>query len=333
MPPMTTRSFLRAASALVLSATILAPQVHAEPGYPSKPILIVAPFPPGNSSDVAARILGEYLSGKLGKPVIVENKTGASGQIGTGFVARSQPDGHTLLMTSTSSTISPAIYRSIPYNILTDFTPILRVAVAPMVLLVPKNAPYDRLEDFVGAVRQQPGQFAYATAGSGTIQHLTSAAFLARLNLNVQNVPYRGSPQALTDLIGGQVQFMFDAVLSARPHIESGKLKPLAVASLQPVAMLPNARTAASSTLTDLRDFEIEGWVGLMGPKGIPASISQRLNAVLQEGMRDPALRERLGNAGITLAPPNTPAQFAAFLRTDERRWGDIATAAQIPKE
>lgn len=327
------RHLARLAVAFLMGASTLASTVHAEPGYPRKPILIVAPFPPGNSSDVAARLLGEYMTGKLGKPVIVENKAGAAGQIGTQFVARAQPDGHTLLMTSTSSTISPAIYRSIPYNILTDFTPILRVAVAPMVLLVPKGAHYDRIEDFVGAVRKQPNQFAYATAGSGTIQHLTAAAFLARLNLEVQSVPYRGSPQALTDLIGGQVQFMFDAVLSGRPHIDSGKLKPLAVASMQPVAILPETPTVASAPLPELRNFEIEGWVGLMGPKGLPASIAQQLNSVLQEAMQDPGMRERMAKAGITLAPPNSPAQFVDFLHTDVRRWGDIATAAQIPKE
>jgi tripartite-type tricarboxylate transporter receptor subunit TctC len=307
-------------------------RASANEGYPKKPIRMIAPFPPGNSSDVAARLLGEYISSKLGQPVIVDNKVGAAGQIGTTFVAKSEPDGYTLLMTSTSSTISPAIYKSLPFDILNDFAPVVRVAVAPMVLLVKADAPYAKLADFVAEIRRNPKSFAYATSGAGTIQHLTMAAFLARVNADVQGIPYKGSPQALTDLIGGQVQFMFDAVLSGRPHIDSGKLKPLAVASLKPVAQLPSA-PAAAAAMPELKDFEIEGWVGLLGPKAMPASIVSRLNQVVIEAMTFPAMRDRLTKANIALAPANTPEQFGRFLRDDVKRWEDVVSIAKIPKE
>ncbi len=305
----------------------------AQGAYPSKPIRIVAPFPPGNSSDVAARFLSEQLATRLGQPVVVENKVGASGQIGSGFVAKSEADGYTLLMTSTSATISPALYRSMPYDILADFTPIVRVAVAPMVLLVKSDAPYSTLPDFVAELKRSPERYSYATAGRGTIQHLTMAAFLSRLGVEVLGVPYKGSPQALTDLIGGQVQFMFDAVLSGLPHIESGRLKPLAVASLAPVGQLPKVPAAAQSGVPGLDGFEIEGWVGLLGPKGLPQDIAVRLNREIVAVLTSPDMKERLAKANIAVAPSNTQEEFAHFLRTDAKRWDDIARAAKIPRE
>ncbi|WP_299455158.1 tripartite tricarboxylate transporter substrate binding protein [uncultured Pigmentiphaga sp.] len=305
----------------------------ADEGYPTKPVRIIAPFPPGNSSDVAARFLGEQLAARLGQPFVVENKVGASGQVGAAYVAKADSDGYTLLMTSTSATISPAIYKSMPFNILEDFTPIVRVAVAPMVLLVKADAPYSSLEDFVSQLRRDPSRYTYATAGTGTIQHLAIAAFLSRIKTDVLGVPYKGSPQALTDLIGGQVQFMFDAVLSGRPHVESGRLKALAVASLGPIPQMPGVPAAAQSSLPELKDFEIEGWVGLLGPKDMPPGVTQRLNRAITDILTSPEMQDRLAKANIAVAPVNTPQQFAQFLRTDAKRWKDIVEAAHIPQE
>jgi len=317
-----------------LAAALLAAAPAAGQGsYPAKPIRIIAPFPPGNSSDVAARFLGEQLAARLGQPVVVENKVGASGQVGAAYVAKSDPDGYTLLMTSTSATISPAIYKSIPFDILGDFAPVVRVAVAPMVLLVRADAPYASLEDFVAQLRSHPERYTYATAGSGTIQHLAIAAFLSRLKTDVLGVPYKGSPQALTDLIGGQVQFMFDAVLSGKPHVDSGRLKPLAVASLAPIAQMPGVPAAAQSAVPELKDFEIEGWVGLLAPRGTPTAITQRLNREIVAVLTSPDMRERLAKANIATPAANTPEEFSQFLRKDAQRWKDIATAARIPQE
>ncbi|WP_158213212.1 tripartite tricarboxylate transporter substrate binding protein [Pigmentiphaga sp. NML080357] len=324
----------RLLAAFACAATLAAAvPAAADDGYPAKPVRIIAPFPPGNSSDVAARFLGEQLAARLKQPVVVENKVGASGQVGAAYVAKADADGYTLLMTSTSATISPAIYKSIPFDILEDFTPIARVAVAPMVLLVRADAPYANLEDFVAQLRRDPGRYTYATAGSGTIQHLAIAAFLARLKTDVLGVPYKGSPQALTDLIGGQVQFMFDAVLSGRPHVESGRLKALAVASLAPIPQMPGVPAAARSALPELKDFEIEGWVGLLGPKGMPAEIAGRLNREIVAILTSPEMQDRLAKANIAVAPANTPQEFARFLRTDAKRWKDIVAAARIPQE
>ncbi len=329
-------SFIRHSACLVLgigAGFSTVPTIAADTSYPTKPIRIIAPFPPGNSSDVAARLLSEQLTNKLGQPVVVENKVGASGQVGATFVAKAEPDGYTLLMTSTSSTISPAIYKKLPFDIIQDFTPIIRVAVAPMVLLARKDFPQSTLKDFVAEIRRSPKSYTYATAGSGTIQHLTMAAFLSRLNVDILGVPYKGSPQALTDLIGGQVQFMFDAVLSGRPHIESGRLKPLAVASQTSVQQLPGVPAAAELSIPELKDFVIEGWVGLMGPKGMPAEIASRLNRELDQILTSAEMQERLSKANIAIAASNTPEEFGEFLRTDVQRWGHIAANAKIPKE
>ncbi|MDX3906579.1 MAG: tripartite tricarboxylate transporter substrate binding protein [Pigmentiphaga sp.] len=321
-------------AAAVFAATLLpAVPAGAQDTYPAKPIRIIAPFPPGNSSDVAARFLGEQLAARLKQPVVVDNRVGAAGQVGTAYAAKAEPDGYTLLMTSTSATISPAIYKSMPYDILEDFTPIVRVAIAPMVLLVKADAPYASLEDFVTQLRRNPERYTYATAGSGTIQHLAIAAFLSRLGTDVVGVPYKGSPQALTDLIGGQVQFMFDAVLSGRPHVESGRLKPLAVASLAPIPQMPGVPAAAQSSIPELKDFEIEGWVGLLGPKGMPPDITERLNREIVAVLTSPAMQDKLAKANIAVAPANSPQDFARFLRTDAKRWKDIVTAARIPQE
>ncbi|NYE22187.1 Bug family tripartite tricarboxylate transporter substrate binding protein [Pigmentiphaga litoralis] len=325
------RTVVRLAIAALMTVSPF--MASAQPAYPSKPIRIVAPFPPGNSSDVAARFLSEQLSEKLGQSVVVEKKVGAAGQLGASYVAKSDPDGYTLLMTSTSAAISPAIYKSLPFDIVEDFTPIVQVAVSPMVLLTRADFPQGKLEDFVAEIRKNPKSYSYATAGTGTIQHLTMAAFLSRLGVDVLGVPYKGSPQALTDLIGGQVQFMFDAVLSAKPHFESGRLKPIAVASAAPTPQLPGIPAAAQSAVPELKDFVIEGWVGLLGPKGMPADIARRLNQEIVTIITSPAMQDRLAKANIAVAPANSPQQFGTFLRTDVKRWQDIASAARIPKE
>ncbi len=307
----------------------------AQESYPSRPIKIIVPTPPGNAADVLGRLLGEQVSKKFNVPVIIENRPGAAGNIAANLVVNSKPDGYTLLMTSTALAISPAVLKSLPFDLHTDLTPIALITRAPGVFIARKDFPAENLSQFIAEIRRNGPKYSYASAaGSGSFSHLSMESFLAAIKSPpILHVPYKGSPAAITDIIGGQVSFMFDAVLSARPHIESGRLKAFAVASQAPTKLLPNVPAVMQSNIPGLEKFVSDGWVGLLAPKGTPAQVVTFLNREFLAALHSPALQERLLTASAEPEPINSPAEFGTFLREDAARWQRAAEAAKIVKE
>jgi tripartite-type tricarboxylate transporter receptor subunit TctC len=303
-------------------------------GFPNKPITIVVPFPAGNASDVAARAVGEELGRKLGQPVVVENKTGATGTIGASFVAKSAPDGHTLLMTSTSFAISTALVANLPYRPMQDFEPVFQVGGSGgMLLIVAPDFPAKSVGEFIDLARRNPGKYNYAHVGRGTIQHLTMEVFLAMTGLQIQPVAYKGSVQAITDIISGQIQVMFDSPSSSASFVDSGKVKALVSAADGRSVRLPNVPAVPESGLNELRDFRVGGWVGLLAPAKTPQAVIARLNEEVGAIVNAPAMKQRLLQGGLEVTPPHSPQQFGRFLEADMARWQTAATAAKIPKE
>ena len=311
----------------------MAAAVFAQP-YPTRSIRIIVPYPPGNASDVAARTLGEELGRRLGQSVVVENRPGATGSIGAVAVAKSPPDGYTLLMTSTSFAISTALVANLPYNVANDFEPIVHVGGSGgMILVVNPTFPAANLQQFVDLLKKNPGKYSYAHLGRGTIQHLTMEVFLSMIGADVVAVPYKGSVQAITDIIGGQIPMMFDSPSSAGSFIESGKLKALTSSAEKRSNRLAGVPAVAESGIAALDNFRVGGWVGLLAPAKTPKAIVGRLNEELTKIMQGPEVRQRLYAQGLEVVPEHGPEKFGEFLKADMARWQAAATAAKIPKE
>lgn len=307
--------------------------VHAQ-AYPSRSIKIIVPFPPGNASDVAARILGDELSKKLNQPVVIENRVGATGTIGASFVSKSPPDGYTLLMTSTSFAISTALMANVPYNPVTDFEPVIQVGTTGgMVLIVNPTFPANNLAQLVDLIKKNPGKYSYAHVGRGTIQHLSMEVFLSMVGADVLAVPYRGSVQAITDIMGGQLPMMFDSPGSAASFIDSNKVKALTSASEKRSGRLPSVPAVTESGVTALDNFRVGGWVGMMAPPQTPKAIVNRLNEEIFKIMQNPEVKQKLFTLGVEGVAEHTPEKFGEFVRMDMARWQAAANAAKISKE
>jgi tripartite-type tricarboxylate transporter receptor subunit TctC len=321
-----------AAFAALLAGLAVAP-IQAQT-YPNRPVKIIVPYPPGNASDVAARTLGDELAKKLGQPVVVENRSGATGTIGAAAVAKSPPDGYTLLMTSTSFAISTALVASLPYNVATDFEPVVHVGGSGgMILVVNNSFPANNLAQFVDLVKKNPGKYSYAHIGRGTIQHLTMEVFLSMIGADVVAVPYKGSVQSITDIIGGQIPMMFDSPSSASSFIDGGKVKALTSSSEKRSSRLPNVPAVTESGVAALDNFRVGGWVGMLAPAKTPRAIVNRLNEELVKIMQIPEVKQRLYSQGLEVVPEHPPEKFGEFLKADMARWQAAATAAKIPKE
>ena len=317
-----------------LAVALCAPLAAMAQAWPSRSIKIIVPFPPGNASDVAARTLGDELSKKVGHPVVIENRTGATGTIGAAAVAKSPPDGYTLLMTSTSFAISTALVANLPYSVTADFEPVVHVGGSGgMILLVNPAFPAANLGQLIDLVKKNPGKYSYAHLGRGTIQHLTMEVFLAMIGADVVAVPYKGSVQAITDIIGGQIPMMFDSPSSASPFIDSGKVKALTSSSDKRSNRLPNVPAVTESGNAALDNFRVGGWVGMLAPAKTPRAVVNRLNEELVKIMQLPEVRQRLYSQGLEVVPEHPPEKFGEFLKADLARWQAAASAAKIPKE
>jgi tripartite-type tricarboxylate transporter receptor subunit TctC len=263
--------------ALALLATPLA---HAEDAYPSRPITIVIPFPPGGSGDVLGRIIGKRLSDQLGKPVVIDNRAGAGTVLGASAVAKAPADGYTLLVSSGSTfTVNPAIRPNLPYDPVKSFDPIAIVARIPLILIANKDAPAGDVKAFVAAVKAAPDKIAYASFGSGTTSHFTAEIVLHAIGGKMTHVPYKGSGPAMTDLIGGQVPYSFDTVTAAMPQLKAGKIKAIAVTTAKRAAQLPNVPTFAEAGYPEVN---ADTWIMLAAPKGTPAPVRAKLEKALE---------------------------------------------------
>jgi tripartite-type tricarboxylate transporter receptor subunit TctC len=316
---MTKRQTLALLACALASATL--PAAHAQApaaSWPSKPIRWVVPFPPGGAMDAIARTLGEKAGKTLGQPFVIENKPGAGGNIGADFVAKQPGDGYTLMITSIGMATNKPLYGKLSYDPIKDFAPVSLLAVVPNVLVTNATQPdVKTAKDVIAAARKAPGKLTYASAGNGTSIHLAGEVFTSLAQVDMLHVPYKGSGPAVSDLLGGQVNYMFDSITSARPHIESGKLRALGLTTAKRSKSLPNVPTLAEAGLPG---YEVSPWFAVFMPAATPKDIVAKVNAALLEAMKDPDVVKRFETIG---AEPvgSTPEEMAQHLARESERW------------
>jgi tripartite-type tricarboxylate transporter receptor subunit TctC len=296
--------------------------------YPSRQIRLIAPFPAGGATDLFARTLSQKMGETLGTTVVVDNKPGAGGAIGSELAAKAVPDGYTLLLATTSThSIGPSINK-LPYDTVRDFTPIGHVGDAPSIMLVPNDSPARSVREWIDYAKKNPGQLNYASSGPGTIVQLTAELFKSMADIEVTHIPYKGTALAMPDLMSGKVNVLFDALPTGLPFVRAGRLRALAVTSLGRSPLAPDLPPVADT----LPGFESITWFGLYGPKGLPAELVNRLNAVANQAVSEPDIREKLAKLGIEPAT-GTPAQFAALVAQDTAKWKKIIVERKIVNE
>jgi tripartite-type tricarboxylate transporter receptor subunit TctC len=295
--------------------------------YPTKPIRMVVPFPPGGTTDILGRVAAQKLSEALGQQVIVDNRPGAGGNIGTEAVAKSPPDGYTLLTDPGSTlTMNPSLFAKLPFDPLKDFAPVSILAAVPNLLVVHPSLPVRNVKELIALAKARPGQLNYASSGAGQSTHLSMELFKSMARVNMTHVPYKGSSPAITDLLGGHVLLMFDNMPSALPHAKAGKLRGIAVSTAKRSPVTPDVPTVAESGLPG---FEVSVWFAVLAPAGTPREIVERLNGVLVKALKSADVRERLSSQG---AEPigDTPAEFTAVMKRDLLKWAKVVKDADI---
>lgn len=313
---------------IALFAAALAFAGAAAAQYPERPIKIIVPFGPGGFTDVAARILQKELAPALGQSIIIENKPGAGSTIGTAEVAKAKPDGYTLAMISTTHVISPHLYRQMPYDALRDFTPVMKLAEGPYVLVVHPSLNVKTVGELIALARSEPGKIDYASSGNGSAQHLVGALFTTMANVKLNHVPYKGSNQAMNDVIGGQVKVSFVGVPNALPNLKSGKLKALGVSTGKRYGELPDVPTIEEAGVPG---YDATVWLGLLAPPGTPHEIVQKLSAAITKVLSSSEARKLMASAGVDVAT-SSPEDFAKLLKSEHERWGKVVkeTGAQV---
>jgi tripartite-type tricarboxylate transporter receptor subunit TctC len=300
-------------------AALLAPPASPQ-DYPNRPIRIIVPFSPGGAVDGPTRVIAQELSKRLGQQVVIDNRPGAGATIGTEAVAKAAPDGYTLLLASQTNTISATLYNKLSFNPIDDFVPISLIGREPGVLVVHPSLPAKTVQELVELARSKPGQIDYASSGNGSGQHLFAAQLFSLAGVKLNHVPYRGSGQATTDLIGGVVAVSVPGLSGMLPHIKSGKLRALAVTGAQRAPQLPDVPTLAESGFAGYSAYV---WLGLLAPKGTPAAIVERLNRELLAALDSPEVKNYMANASIE-ALGSSPGEFGAFFRTERDNWARV---------
>jgi tripartite-type tricarboxylate transporter receptor subunit TctC len=307
----------------------LLPGLASAQKYPSQPIHIVIPFSAGGAVDTVGRTLGERLGTQLGQPIVIDNRPGASANIGAEAVAKAAPDGYTLLVGANGLATNMTLFKSLPFNTLKDFAPISMIGNAPLVLVTAAKSPYKSLNDLLAAGRADRTALTYGSAGNGSSGHLAGALLESVGKVTALHVPYKGGAPALVDLIAGRISFMLLNPLEVLPHVQSGRLRALAVSSPQRIALMPNVPTMSEAGLPG---FEANVWWALLAPAGTPHDVIAKLNAETQKALADPAARERLLRLGA-IVTPSTPEQLAAFLQSEVTKWARVIKAANVEAE
>lgn len=321
------RRFISSAVALATLAVMGAsvPMAWAQ-DYPNKPLRIVVPFPPGGSNDVLGRVLGQKISEAMSQPVLVDNKAGAAGNIGTDFVAKAPADGYTMLVASnTGLAINPVLYPKLPFDAIKDFEPITLLGGLPIVLVINANVKASSVTELIALAKKDPNKITYASAGAGTPQHMSAELFKSMTGTKITQVPYKGSGPALIDVIAGTVDIMFCPINSALPHIRSGKLRALGVATAKKVTLLPEVPTVAETVPGYVSDI----WIGMMAPAKTPAPVIAKLNTELRKALSLPDVKDKLAEQGIE-ATSSTPAELANLIAADQKRWAVVIKGAGI---
>ena len=304
-------------------ATSFASGQTAQP-YPTKPIRIVVPFPPGGTSDILARAVGQKLAEEWKQQVIVDDRPGAGANIGAEIVAKAPPDGYTLLLASTIHAINPSLYSKLAYDPVKDFTPITMIAATSQVLVIHNSLPVKTVREFIAYAKKHPGELNYSSAGNGSQPHLTAELFKSMTGIDIVHVPYKGAPPAMTDLLAGQVALTFATAPSAVPYVKAGRLRALGVSTSQRITALPQVPTIAEAGVPG---FEASGSNGLVGPAGLPSAIVERLNASVVRIVREPAMSRYLSEQG---ADPITmsPAQYGDYIKAEVAKWAKVVRAS-----
>ncbi|HET7764462.1 MAG TPA: tripartite tricarboxylate transporter substrate binding protein [Burkholderiales bacterium] len=299
--------------------------------YPARPVRIIVPYSAGGNADILGRTLAQKLGDTLKQPFVVENRAGANGGIGTDLVAKSPPDGYTLLVTASGPlTVNPTLYRNVPYNPIRDFAPISECAVYQYVLVTLTSSPWKSIADIVAAARAKPGAISYGSTGVGGGNHLSGELFALATGTQLTHVPYKGSAPALADLLGGQLSMMFDTVITSVPQIRAGKLRAFAVSSAKRASSLPEVPTLQEA---GIKGFDISQWQGLLAPAGTPKAIIDRLNAETVRAMHAPDVHERIAVQGGNDIVTGTPEEFAALIRSDLQAYAKLIRDAKIPAQ
>jgi tripartite-type tricarboxylate transporter receptor subunit TctC len=310
---------------LSLAAAVAAPLALAQT-YPSKPIRLVVPFPAGGATDIFARAVSTRLGERLGTTIVVDNKPGAGGTIGSDLAAKAPADGYTLLLaTSSTHSIGPSFGGKLPYDAVADFTPIAHVGNAPSIMLVPNSSPARSVKEWVEYARKNPGKLNYASSGNGTVVHLSSEYFKAQAGLFLVHIPYRGTALAIPDLVSGKIDVLFDSLPSGLPHVKEGRLRALGMTSLNRSPLLPEL-PAISETVPG---YESVTWFGLYAPRGLAPELVNRVNAALNQALQDNEVKDRLARLGIEPAG-GTPQQFVAMTEADRAKWKKIIAERRI---
>ncbi|MBP0495545.1 Bug family tripartite tricarboxylate transporter substrate binding protein [Pararoseomonas indoligenes] len=327
-----TRSHLSRRSALSLLATpalaVLPRAARAQDSYPSRPVSVIVPWAPGGSTDILGRVLAEPLRVSMGQPFVVENRSGASGNIGSAYVARSAPDGQTLLFATMSThAMNDALFRNMPFNGVEDFTPIALLAYVLNTMVVHPSVPASTVPEFIAYAKANPGKVAYASAGPGSTNHLCAAMFAQMAGLDMVHVPYRGGAPATLDTVAGQTQLFFSAGTQTLDHVRAGRLKLLGVTEGRRSTLLPEVPTVGES----LPGFEMAVWYGALGPKGMPPTLVNRLNGEINRALMLPEVKDKMAAIGVEVVN-ETPAAFAGQLRADAVKWRRLIQELGIDK-
>ena len=316
------RDFLSVTGASVLAAEF-SPLASAQ-AYPTKPIKFVVGFAPGGATDVVGRLMAKKIGDALGQPIIIENKAGGSSNIGAEAVFRAAPDGYTFYVSAITSAINVSLFPKLPFDFARDFEPVALFANVPNILVVHPSVPAKTVKELIDLARAQPGKLSYASSGSGTSIHLCGELFKMLAKVDMVHIPYKGSAPAMTDMIGGQVQVMFDNMPSALPHVKAGKLRALAVTSAQRSPSAPEVITMGEAGVPG---FDVQSWFGLVAPKGTPKDIIARVNAEAVNALATAEIRERFLDLGAVPAPMS-PGTFGDFIRAEIIRWSEVVKAS-----
>jgi len=320
------RKFLHLVAGAIAVPT--APPIARAQVYPSRPVRIIVGFPAGGSVDIVARLIGQWLSERLGQQFVIENRAGAGSNIGAEEVVRAPPDGYTLLQISSSNAFNAALYENLRFNFIRDVTPVASIMRVPGAMVVNQSVSAKTVPGFIAYAKLNPGKINMASAGIGSAQHVWGEQFKMMAGVNMQHVPYRGGALAHTDLLGGQVQVMFDTMPASIEHIKTGRLRPLAVTTVTRLEVLPDIPTVGEF----VPGYEASGWQGIGAPRNTPADIVDRLNREVNVGLADPKMKSRLADLGGTVLA-GSPAAFEKFIADETEKWAKVIRAANIKAE
>jgi tripartite-type tricarboxylate transporter receptor subunit TctC len=324
---MSTRRNLLIAALGVVGTMLSAPSMAQ--AYPTKPIKLIIPFPAGGATDIVGRVVAQQLGVELGQTVVVDNRAGAAGVIGSESVARAAPDGYTILLsTSSTHTIGPILNPKIPFSPTKDFTPIMYLAASPQVVVVPLSSPANTMPELIDYIKKNPGKLNFGSAGTGGIPHLSTERFLAMTGTKMTHVPYKGTALAMPDLMAGRLDLMFDSISVSLPHIRDGKVRALAVTSPKPSSVAPNIPTLSQF----VPGYESLTWFGVFGPAGLPPAIQEKLNQALNKAIQNPALLAQFAKLGFDAAG-GTPQEFAKKMAEETAMWQKVITDGNITIE